>query len=108
MTRRARLATALALGLTLLTGLAGCDSQGADTSCGLDSCTVTFDRGVEAQADILGVKAKLVGAQGDQVALGVAGEQVSLTAGQTATEVAGLQVSVQSVDDKQVVVQIAR
>jgi hypothetical protein len=108
MTRSARLATALALGLALLAGSAGCDSQGAETNCGLDSCTVTFQQGVEAQADILGVKARLVSTQGNQVTLEVAGEQISLTAGQPATEVAGLQVSVQSVDDKQVVVQIAR
>jgi hypothetical protein len=104
--RPARLvAVTLALFLALL---GGCDSKGAETDCGLNSCTVTFDKGVDASVDILGVQAKLVGTQGDQVTLEVAGEQVSLTVGQAATEVAGLQVSVQSANDKQVVVQIAR
>jgi hypothetical protein len=105
MRRSAPFAAALALSLALL---AGCDSEGAETSCSLDACTVTFDRGVEASANILGVEAKLVGTQGNQVTLEVAGEQVSLTTGQAATQVGGLSVSLQSLTDKQVVVQISR
>ena len=103
--RAAAVLAALALGLA---GLAGCSSEGADTDCSLDSCTVTFDRGVDASANILGVEAKLVSAQDDQVTLEVAGEQVSLTTGQAATEVGGLQVSLKSADEQTVVVEIAR
>ncbi|PWU43312.1 hypothetical protein DLE60_26215 [Micromonospora globispora] len=103
--RAAGLLAALTLGAALL---AGCSSDGADTDCGLDACTVTFDRGVDASASILGVEAKLVGAQGDQVTVEVAGEQLSLTVGQQATEVGGLQVSLDSVTDQQVVIRVAR
>lgn len=95
----------LTLGAALL---AGCSSEGASTDCGLDACTVTFDRGVEANASILGVEAKLVGAQGDQVTVEVAGEQLTLTVGQQATEVGAVQVSLDSVTDQQVVIRVAR
>jgi hypothetical protein len=100
-----RLAAAGALGAALL---AGCSSEGASTQCGLDQCTVTFDRGVEGSASVLGVDARFVGAQGDQVTIEVAGEQLTLTAGQAATEVGGLSVSVASVTESQAVVRISR
>jgi hypothetical protein len=103
-----RAATALAAAVLGLAALAGCSSEGADTDCSLDACTVTFDRGVDASANILGVEAKLVNAEDDKVTLEVAGEQVSLTTGQAATEVAGMAVTLESVDDKTAVVQIAR
>ena len=101
----ARFAAALALGAALL---AGCSSEGASTDCGLDQCTVTFDRGVQGEVDVLGVNAKFIGADGDQVTLEVAGEQLSLTVGQQAAEVGGLAVSVDSVTDSQVAVRIGR
>ena len=103
-----RVATAvasLALGVAVLTG---CGSDGASTDCGLDQCTVTFDRGVSARASVLGVEAKLVGVQNDQVTLEVAGERLSLTVGQQGVQVGGLFVSVDSVDHAQVAVRIAR
>ncbi|MEU5938079.1 hypothetical protein ABZ807_02645 [Micromonospora sp. NPDC047548] len=103
--RAAGLLAGLALGVAVL---AGCSSEGAETDCGLDACTVTFDRGVEARATVLGVEAKLVGAQGDQVTVEVAGEQLSLTVGQQATEVGGFAVSLDSVTDQQVTIQVAR
>ncbi|MDG4801652.1 hypothetical protein [Micromonospora sp. WMMD980] len=103
--RAAGLLAGLALGVALL---AGCSSNGADTDCGLDACTVAFDRGVNASATILGIEAKLIGAQDDQVTVEVAGEQLSLTTGQQATEVGGLQVSLDSVTDQQVVLRVAR
>ena len=85
--RAAGLLAGLALGVAVL---AGCSSEGASTDCGLDACTVTFDRGVDASATILGVEAKLVGAEGDQVTVEVAGEQLTLTIGQQAAEVGRL------------------
>ncbi|WP_089155864.1 hypothetical protein [Micromonospora sp. NBS 11-29] len=103
--RAAGMLAGLALGAALL---AGCSSNGADTDCGLDACTISFDRGVEASATILGVEAKLVGAQDDQVTVEVAGEQLSLTVGQQASEVGGFQVSLDSVTDQQVVIRVAR
>lgn len=103
--RVAGLIAGLALGLTVL---AGCDSQGAQTDCSLDACTVTFDRGVDARVNILGVEAKLLNSEGDRVTLEVAGEQITLTTGQAATEVGGLWASVESADDQQVVVRLAR
>ncbi|MEV4489387.1 hypothetical protein AB0K04_04635 [Micromonospora coxensis] len=103
--RAAGLFAALALGAALL---AGCSSEGASTDCGLDACTVTFDRGVDAKANILGVEAKLIGAQGDQVTVEVAGEQVSLTMGQQAAEVGGFAVTLDSVTDQEVKIRVAR
>jgi hypothetical protein len=103
--RTAGLLAGLALGVAVL---AGCSSDGADTDCGLDACTVTFDRGVDASASILGVEAKLIGAQGDQVTVEVAGEQLSLTIGQQAAEVGGFAVTLDSVTDQQVQIRVAR
>ncbi|GAA3762841.1 hypothetical protein GCM10022225_55620 [Plantactinospora mayteni] len=103
--RAAGLVAGLALGVAVL---AGCSSEGATTDCGLDACTVTFDRGVDAQASLLGVEAKLIGVDGDVVTLEVAGEQLSLTVGQQATEVGGLYATVQSADADQVVVRIGQ
>ena len=83
-------------------------SEGAETSCGLDACTVTFDRGTEAKASLLGVEARLVKTEGDTVTVEVAGEQLTLTAGQAAVDAGGLQVTLESVTDSNVVVRIAR
>ncbi|MEU6076540.1 hypothetical protein [Micromonospora sp. NPDC047074] len=103
--RAAGLFAALALGVAVLSG---CSSEGASTDCGLDACTVTFDRGVEASATILGVEAKLVGAQGDQVTVEIAGEQLSLTVGQQAAEVGGLGVTLDSVTEQEVKIRVSR
>ncbi|MEV0154451.1 hypothetical protein AB0H57_12025 [Micromonospora sp. NPDC050686] len=103
--RAGGLLAGLLLGAALL---AGCSSQGASTDCGLDACTVTFERGVEASATILGVEAKLVGAQGDQVTVEVAGEQLSLTVGQQAASAGDLSVSLESVTDEQVKIRVSR
>src|SRR5215211_2802157 len=62
--RTAGLLAALALGLAVL---AGCGSEGVDTSCSLSSCTLTFDRGVSANASVLGMDVKLIGAENGQV-----------------------------------------
>jgi preprotein translocase subunit YajC len=105
----ARRAAGLVAGLVLgVAVLAGCSSENASTDCGLDACTVTFDRGVEASANILGIEAKLISAQDDQVTVEVAGEQLTLTTGQQATEVGGFTVSVDSVTDSNVTIRVAR
>ena len=86
--------------------LAGCSSDNVD--CGLDACTVSLDRTANASAEVLGVEAKFIGADGDRVTLEVAGERLQLTVGQAATEVAGLQVSVESVTADAIKVRVAR
>jgi hypothetical protein len=103
--RLAVLAAGLVAGLALL---AGCSSEGASTDCGVDACTVTFDRGVDAKASVLGVEARLVGVEGDRATIEVAGEQLTLTVGQQATEVGGLYVTLESVSDAEARVRIGR
>jgi hypothetical protein len=104
---RRRLPVVVAAVLAAL-ALPACSSEGAETSCGLDACTVTFDRGTEAKASLLGVEARLVKTEGDTVTVEVAGEQLTLTAGQAAADAGGLQVTLESVTDSNVVVRIAR
>jgi hypothetical protein len=100
----ARAIAAAAMGLALLSAC----GNNSDVSCGLDECTVTFDRGVDASASILGVEAKMLSAEGDRVTMEVAGEEITLTVGQAATEVAGLQVYLDSVTADQIAVRISR
>ncbi len=89
--------------------LAGCSGEGTDVSCNLNECTVTMDRGVDAQASVLGVDVKLVGVANDQVSLEVGGNKVSLPVNATgATEVGGLSVSVQEVTGDQVVLKVTQ
>ena len=92
---RRRAASLFAGAALALAVLAGCSSDNVD--CGLDQCTVSLDRSVDASASVLGVEAKFIGADGDKVTLEVAGEQISLTVGQQATQVAGLNVALSSV-----------
>ncbi|WP_430640924.1 hypothetical protein [Couchioplanes caeruleus] len=101
--RIAALFTAAALGLGLL---AGCSND--NVSCGLDQCTVTIDRSVNASANVLGVEAKFVSADQNTVTLEVAGEQVQLTKGQQAVSVGGLQVSLDSITSDTVGIQVSR
>jgi hypothetical protein len=92
--KAAALISAAVLGLAVLTG---CSSDNVD--CGLDSCTVTMERDVNASASVLGVEAKFVSADNNTVTLDIAGEQIQLTKGQQAVDVGGLQVSLDSIND---------
>ena len=74
----ARVALAAGLGLGLLTG---CGGDNSDVNCNLNSCTVTLNQGVDASASVLGIDVKLVGAGNGQVQLEVAGNQVSVPVG---------------------------
>ncbi|MEV4199968.1 hypothetical protein [Micromonospora globbae] len=104
--RAAGVLAGLALGVALL---AGCSSEGADTDCSIaGSCTITFQRGVDASASILGVEAKLVGVQDEQVTVEVAGEQVTLLTGQQAAEVAGFAVTLDSVTDQEIKIRVSQ
>lgn len=65
----------------LLALVAACgDSSGSDTNCSAKSCVVTFDRGVDAKASLLGVEVALVDVSGDSVVLDVAGQRVTVPA----------------------------
>ena len=101
--RLAALFASAALGLAVLSG---CSSD--NVNCGLDACTVTLDRTVNASASVLGVEAKFISADANTVTLEVAGEQIQLTKGQQAVDVGGLQVSLDSITDSNVGIQIAR
>ena len=95
-------AVVLLVGLTL----AGCGGEGTSTSCNLDSCTVTFERGVDAKAEILGVEARLVRVKGEDVTLEVAGSEVTAPLGQP-VNVEGFQVEVKEVTESDVKVKIS-
>ncbi|WP_396447847.1 hypothetical protein [Actinomadura sp.] len=97
----------LPFALLPLGALAACGGENSRTSCDVDSCTVTFDRGVDASASILGVKAELVKVQGDLVTLKIAGQQVTVPVGDGEQEAEGFNVSVQSVTQDNVVVKIS-
>jgi hypothetical protein len=99
--RAALLAPALALAF-----LVGCGGEGTKTSCNLNSCTVTFDRGVDAKASVLGVEAKLVGVQNDQATIEIGGQQVTIPVGGQA-QANGFDVSVQQITADQVTLQIS-
>ena len=89
------------------TALVGCGGEGTSTQCSLNSCTVTFQRGVDAHVNILGAELRLLGVTGDQANLEVAGQQVRLQVNQR-TQVGGFDVSLQEVTEQQVVVQITQ
>ena len=108
--RSLRLPRRLSLGLAaalLAAVVAGCGGEGTDTDCSLDACTVTFDRGVDARVDVLGIQAELVDVQDDQVTVEVEGQRATLPVGQS-TQVEGFSVTVQEVTADSVVVRITR
>ncbi|WP_412539666.1 hypothetical protein R8Z50_28045 [Longispora sp. K20-0274] len=107
MKTRGNIAAALLALFLTVPALAACSSDGSKTSCSLNSCTVTFDRGVEASTSILGVEVKFVGVSNGQATLSVAGQEVSMPVAQE-KDVAGFKVTVQNVTDTEVVVQIER
>ena len=85
---------------------AACGGENSKTDCDANSCTVTFDRGVDANASILGVKAELVKVEGQNVTLKVAGQTVTVPVGE-GEQAEGMDVSVKSVTADNVVVQIS-
>ena len=101
MFRKALLPALLVLGF-----LTGCG--GDNVNCGLDQCTVTVEKEVNASASVLGVEAKFLSASADTVTLEVAGEKVTLTKGQQAVQVAGLNVSLADITGETVSFQVAR
>jgi hypothetical protein len=86
--------------------LAACSSEGAETDCTINACTVTFNRGVDARASILGVEAELVSVQGQNVTMKIAGQQITVPVGE-GEQAEGFNVAVQSVTQDNVVVKIS-
>lgn len=82
------------------------EGDGYKSECNVSGCTVTFERGVNAKASILGVEAELVAVEGNQARLKVAGQEVTVPVGET-QPADGLSVTVQEITEKNVVVRIA-
>lgn len=107
--RRSRHRTASLLAAAFLAAMAlvSCGGEGTSTRCSLNSCTVTFQRGVDAHVQILGAELRLVDVTGDQATVEVAGQQVQLQVNQR-TQVGGFEVSLQEVTEQQVVIEITQ
>lgn len=101
------LVAALVLAVAVLTGCSA-STEGADVDCSVNSCTATFDRGVNAEVSILGIDVKLVNATDDQVTVDVAGTEVVVPAGGGSQEAGGLAVRVREVTGDTVVLEISR
>ncbi|MCD0450817.1 hypothetical protein LO762_16690 [Actinocorallia sp. API 0066] len=101
---RLLLATPL-LALALGTASA-CSSENADCALTTGSCTVTFDRGVDAKASVLGVDAQLVEATDSSVTVKIGGQNVTVPL--DGEEQSGnFSVRVKSITQDQVVLEIA-
>lgn len=85
--------------------VAGCATAGAQTSCGVDGCTVTFPRSGDTAVSVLGIEARLVGVQNGTAQLVVAGQQVTVPVGGQ-TDAGGFTVGVERVTDQEVVVRV--
>jgi len=94
------------LAAALVVGLSACGGQGGDTNCGLNGCTVTFDRSGTAEVSVLNVTARLVRVEAGVAEVEVAGQTVTVPVGGQ-TEVGGLVVRVEEITDAQVVVRIS-
>ncbi len=96
----------LAVLVLALVGATACGgSEGSQTSCSLDGCTVTFQRSGTAEVSVLGATAKLVGVEGGNVTLEVAGQTVTVPVGGEAAA-DGFTVRVERVTDTEVVARI--
>jgi hypothetical protein len=85
--------------------VAGCGGQGSQTDCGLDGCTITFQRSGQAAVSVLGIEARLVGVQEGSAQLEVAGQTVTVPVGGEA-QADGFTVGVERVTESDVVVRV--
>ncbi|GAA2732101.1 hypothetical protein GCM10010439_49060 [Actinocorallia aurantiaca] len=101
---RLLLATPL-LALALATTSA-CSSENTDCNVVEGKCTVTFDRGVNAKAEVLGVNAEFVSATDTAATLKIGGQQITVPL--EGEEASGeFNVRVQSITQEQVIVVIS-
>jgi len=103
---RRPIAALLALLAITLGGATACGREDSQTHCSLVGCTVAFQRTGTAEISVLGVKAKLVGVEGDSARLEVAGQTVTVPVGGEAAA-GSFTVRVEQVTDTAVVVRIA-
>jgi hypothetical protein len=107
---RARIAGVIAAVALAVALVGGCSGEGSDVSCNLNACDVTLNRGVDAQASILGVDVELVGVQNDTVNLKVGGNELAVPVGggDASAEAGGLRFKVVEVTDNAVVMKVSR
>ena len=80
---------------------------GTTTECKVEGCTITFERGVDAKASVLGLEAKLEAVEGNQVTLSVGGQKMTVPVGESGSTDNGASVKVREVTDDQVIVDIS-
>ncbi|WP_278262136.1 hypothetical protein [Nocardia sp. AG03] len=80
-----RLITLSAFALLLPLAATACTMTGPGTTseCTVGGCTITFERGVQAKASVLGIDAELVAVNGDLVTLSIGGQQITVPVGQS-------------------------
>ncbi len=100
--------TPLFVAVTALSA-AACTVHGAGTTteCKVEGCTITFERGVDAKASVLGLQAELVAVEGNQVTLSVGGQKVTVPVGESGSTDNGATIKVREVTDDQVIVDIS-
>lgn len=103
-----RLITLSLFTLLTMSGVAACTVEGPGSSadCHVSGCTVTFTRGVDAKANVLGIEAELVAVNGNTVTLEIAGQQILIPVGETAPA-QGLDITVREVTDEKVVIKLS-
>lgn len=104
--RPVRLGGLLLAALGTGAALTACGGTGTDTKCSTSSCTVTFDRGVDAEVSILGLKAELVRVNGQQATVEVGGQSVTLPVGET-QQGGDTTVAVKKITEENVVVEFS-
>ncbi|MFI9508876.1 hypothetical protein [Nocardia sp. NPDC052566] len=103
--RRTVALCAFALLTPLVAAACTAEGPGYQSDCAVSGCTVTFTRGVNAKANILGVDAELVAVNGNTVTLRVGGQEVNVPVGET-QPANGLNITVQEVTQEKVVVKL--
>ena len=106
MRAMARILGTLLVGMAALFATAACSGENSDTRCTSQSCTITFDRGASAKAEVLGVEIALVDVQGNTVNLDVAGQRVSLPA-DGEQQAGAYTLSVDKITEKEVKIKIS-
>lgn len=87
--------------------LAACSAEGENASakCDASACTLTFNRGVDANVEILGVKAELVTATDKTVTMKLAGNELTIPVGENETS-GNFDVTVQEITKDKVVLAV--
>ncbi|MCO1657679.1 hypothetical protein [Pseudonocardia humida] len=103
--RSLRATLAAALIALAVAGCGGSSSEGSNTQCALDGCTITFARGATGEVSVLGVTARLVSVDGGVATIDIAGNTVQVpVGGETTAE--GFTVGLQSLTEDQAVVRV--